>query len=101
MPDTHLLPSPANAPGVPGATQPSLRTDADLIEQFLRERCARSAHTEAAYRASLRRLGWFCRHIGLDSIRALQRDQWHAYKAYLRHPPAEHVMVRRLWECLR
>lgn len=71
----------------------SIRTDADLIEQFLRERCSQSAHTEAAYRSSLRRLGWFCRHIGLSSIRELCREHWLAYRNYLRNPPAEHVMA--------
>lgn len=70
-----------------------LRTDSDLIEQFLRERASRSVNTEAAYRASLRRLGWFCRHIGLPSIRSLQREHWSEYQAYLRSPPPEHIMA--------
>jgi site-specific recombinase XerD len=70
----------------------SVRTDADLIEQFVRERC-RSPHTELAYRSSLRRLGWFCRHVGLGSIRELGRAQWADYRDYLRNPPAEHIMA--------
>jgi len=89
---------PAAACGLPDGSLPaahaaSLRTDADLIEQFLRERCSRSEHTESAYRSSLRRLGWFCRHIGLASIRELQRSHWAQYQAYLRNPPPEHVMA--------
>lgn len=86
-PATPLYHPPAG--GVGAAAQ---RTDADLIEQFLRERCSRSAHTEASYRSSLRRLGWFCRYAGLASIRELRREQWSAYRDYLRAPPPEHIM---------
>ncbi len=75
------------------AQRAALRTDKDLIEQFLRERCARSAHTYASYEAQLRRLGWFCRHIGLHTVRALQREQWPDFETYLRSPPPEHVML--------
>ena len=70
------------------------KKDSDLIEQFVRERCP-SEHTAANYRASLRRLGWFCKSVGLQSVRQLQRDQWAEYRAYLRDPPAEHVMAHR------
>lgn len=75
------------------AERASLRTDADLIEQFLRERCSRSAHTENSYRAQLRRLGWFCRQVGLRSIRSLTREHWPEFQSYLRAPPPEHVMA--------
>jgi hypothetical protein len=50
------------------------RSDSELIEQFVQERCP-SGHTESNYRASLRRLGWFCDWIGLQSVRQLQRPQ--------------------------
>lgn len=80
------------AAGRPGAEVAALRTDASLIEQFLRERC-QSPHTEVAYRSSLRRLGWFCRHIGLASIRELQREHWAVYRQYLRAPPPKHIMA--------
>ena len=70
------------------------KKDSDLIEQFVRERCP-SDHTAANYRASLRRLGWFCKSLGLQSVRQLQRDQWAEYRAYLRDPPAEHIMAHR------
>ncbi len=70
------------------------KKDSDLIEQFVRERCP-SEHTAANYRASLRRLGWFCKSVGLQSVRQLLRDQWAEYRAYLRDPPAEHIMAHR------
>ena len=94
-------PGAAGVPGRPGAQGHSLqaarglasvRTDSELIEQFLRERC-RSPHTEVAYRSSLRRLGWFARHVGLGSIRELARTQWSTYLDYLRNPPPEHIMA--------
>lgn len=75
------------------AERAAMRTDADLIEQFLRERCSRSKHTEDSYRAQLRRLGWFCRNVGMTSIRSLQREQWNDFQMYLRNPPAEHIMI--------
>lgn len=75
------------------AQRASLRTDADLIEQFVRERCSRSKHTENNYRAQLRRLGWFCRHVGMRSVRVFEREQWSYFQAYLRNPPKEHVMI--------
>ncbi|MDL5034416.1 tyrosine-type recombinase/integrase [Pelomonas sp. APW6] len=77
-----------------GQPSTSTRTDADLIEQFLRERCSRSAHTESSYRAQLRRLGWFCRWKGLRTVREMQRELWSDFRDYLKRPPAEHVMVR-------
>jgi site-specific recombinase XerD len=92
---TAVLAGPSgasSAAGMGGAEVAALRTDASLIEQFLRERC-QSPHTEVAYRSSLRRLGWFCRHIGLASIRELQREQWAVYRQYLRAPPPEHIMA--------
>jgi len=70
------------------------KKDSDLIEQFVRERCP-SEHTAANYRASLRRLGWFCKFVELQSVRQLQRDQWAEYRAYLRDPPADHIMAHR------
>lgn len=74
------------------AERASALTDADLMEQFLRERCARSKHTENSYRSQLRRLGWFCRHIKLRSVRAMARELWPDFLDYLRNPPPEHVM---------
>lgn len=90
-----LIDGPAKSfgrPAVSPADRASTRTDADLIEQFLRERCTRSKHTEGSYRSQLRRLGWFCRHVGLQTIRELNREHWPQYLQYLRHPPSEHVM---------
>jgi site-specific recombinase XerD len=75
------------------AQRSATRTDADLIEQFLRERCSRSKHTEDNYRSQLRRLGWFCRQAGMTTIRSFIREQWPDFLAYLRNPPAEHIMV--------
>jgi len=92
--DTSLTPAESGqfSPASP-AERAAVRTDADLIEQFLRERCARSKHTENSYRSQLRRLGWFCRHAGLRTIRELTREHWPAFRAYLRNPPPEHVMA--------
>lgn len=91
---THPAPTPLSPSGLPAspAERAALRTDADLIEQFLRERCKGSPHTEASYRSQLRRLGWFCRWRGLRSIRELQREQWDDFLAYLAAPPQDHVM---------
>jgi site-specific recombinase XerD len=72
----------------------STRTDADLIDQYLRERCGRSVNTESSYRAQLRRLGWFCRWMGMRTVRDLRRDQWPEFRDYLRRPPAEHIMAK-------
>lgn len=78
---------------LPPAQRAAGRTDADLIEQFLRERCSRSIHTENSYRAQLRRLGWFCRHKGMRSIRDLAREDWAGFRDYLLNPPENHIMV--------
>lgn len=75
------------------AERAAARTDADLIEQFLRERCSRSKHTEDNYRSQLRRLGWFCRLVGMKSVRSFIREQWPDFQAYLRNPPREHIML--------
>ena len=69
-------------------------TDEDLIEWFLRERCHRSANTANNYRGQLRRVGWFCRAGGLSSIRLMTRELWPAFQAYLRNPPAAHIMPK-------
>jgi integrase/recombinase XerD len=69
------------------------RTDADLLEQFIRERCSRSEHTQNSYRAQLRRLGWFCRFKFMRSVREFSRESWPVFQAYLRNPPREHVML--------
>jgi site-specific recombinase XerD len=78
----------------PQSAKAQTRSDSELIEQFVQERCP-SGHTEQNYRASLRRLGWFCDWIGLQSVRQLQRHQWALYRAYLRDPPADHIMAHR------
>lgn len=82
-------PQPHQAP----SARACLMTDAELIEQFLAERC-NSSETETHYRAQLRRLGWFCRLHGMRSVRDLRRDQWATYRDYLRAPPADHVSPR-------
>lgn len=82
-------PQPQQAP----SARACLMTDAELIEQFLAERC-NSSETETHYRAQLRRLGWFCRLHGMRSVRDLRRDQWSIYRDYLRDPPADHISPR-------
>lgn len=69
-------------------------TDAELMAWFLEERAASEA-TRSSYAAQLRRLDWFARrHLGLPSLRNLQREDWEALKSYLVAPPPEHIMKR-------
>lgn len=68
------------------------RSDEDLFEQFLRERCSRSAHTEASYRGVLRRLKRFCANEGIPSVCAFMRTHWTVWQAYLRSPPSSDIM---------
>ena len=68
--------------------------DAELVERFIAERCSRSLNTEQSYRAQLRRLAWFCRHQGLQTIRQFARAHWPEFKKYLANPPEEHRMKR-------
>ena len=68
--------------------------DADLVEQFVAERASNSKNTQESYRGQLRRLAWFCRWQGLQSIRDFRHDHWETFKSYLEAPPAEHCMER-------
>jgi site-specific recombinase XerD len=85
----------AEAAALRESPKPEVLLDKELIERFVEERCP-SKHTESNYRASLRRLGWFCKwSLGLQSIRQLQRHHWTEYRSYLRDPPADHIMAGR------
>lgn len=75
------------------AAAAALRTDKDLIDQFLNERCGNSRATAESYRSQLYRLAWYCRQIGLPSIRHLQRQAWDGFRGFLRNPPPDLVMT--------
>lgn len=89
----------AHSPGAAGgalAEHPELasyrRSDEDLFEQFLRERCSRSIHTQQNYHGVLRRLQRFCQRQQLPSVCSLNRAHWSDWQAYLRSPPAADIM---------
>ena len=89
------LPVAAEEPVLREVMSPEQALDDALIKAFVRERC-HSKHSHASYQASLRRLGWFCTKVlGLQSVRQLQRHHWEDYRAYLRAPPAEHIMAHQ------
>ncbi len=61
------------------------------MEAFIEERCSTQPSGES-YRTNLRRLAWFCNHIGHSSVRQFVRENWKSYERFLHRPPSYAVM---------